>query len=129
MLRQDTPTHKLGTIFKWSARDRKFYPLQVPTSPYSLEQLEYASTAYSLDQVRETTWFQPVGDEYDYIPVFPAEKELPEYLHISPETRLVDDVDICRALNDLFEDQTFQHNLYEFYREEYNRFYSELLTE
>lgn len=79
--------------------------------------------ATPVEQVQDVTWFKPVGEIVPFIPPFPSEKEIHEYVSLRPECRLVDDVDVCRAFNAMLADPAFDGALYQFYREQYDRFH------
>lgn len=126
-LKKDMPTYKKGWPLKWRGNEQRFY-FALPSSwgynkgePDIYDDMEGPS--FTVEQIRDEEWFEPVGKAVPFIPPFPTEANLSEYIHLEPETRLVDDVDVCRAINGLLNDKNFQQKLYEFYKKEYNRFY------
>jgi len=127
-LNKDLPKYKNGWTFTWCGSRQKFFPNKVRTYGWEDKNipdytLDYESYGYSVDEIKDTEWFTPIGKELDFIPKFPSKNKLEEYIYLTPETRLVNDVDECRAINGLLDDKKFQDNLYEFYKNEYNKFY------
>lgn len=123
-LKKDTPTHVAGWAVRWSGMQRKFFPVKIG-SPF---ELDTSNVYYTVEQVKNTEWFEPIGQAYPFIPAFPTFANIKEFMYLLPELRLVDDVDECRAISDLLNDPSFERRLYDFYKAEYNAFHG-ILTE
>ena len=128
-LLKDTPKYKKGWKLRWSGGNEKFYFYKKSTWGYNKGEpdiyLDLESTGFTLEEIQDTEWFKPTGELVDYIPSFPNKKDLKEYMYLLPETRLVDDVDICRAINRMLNNTKFQDQLYEFYKQKYEEFYEQ----
>ncbi len=127
VLAKDTPTHKRGWPLRWHGGQRKFYFSTVSTWGYNKGEpdiyLDMEGASYTVEQILNTEWFTSNGGETDFIPAFPSEKKLEEYMYLLPELRLVEDVDECRAIADLFKSNGFTNRLYDFYKKEYEHFH------
>ncbi len=126
-LTKDLPKYKKGWTLKWSGSRRLFFPY-LP-SEWKMDEgkesinLDYKHQGYSFDEIRDREWFEPAGKFVDFIPKFPSKENIKEYFDLLPEGRLVQDVDEARAITDLLDDKTFQDELYEFYKDKYNKFH------
>ncbi|WP_241473794.1 hypothetical protein [Mycolicibacterium neoaurum] len=125
-LLRETPTHKAGWPLRWDGKRRKYFYPKVST--WSSDKggpdiyLDSNGPAYTIEEVEsKPDWFKPSDEAVPYVPAFPSKDDLEEFVYLSFETRLVDDVDECRALSDLFRSDEFRGNLYDFVRDEYNR--------
>lgn len=128
-LLKDTPNYPKDWPLQWDGIRRKYFFKNVSKWEYELGKpdytLDYKGQSFTLEEIEnKSDWFKPVGKANQFIPKFPTPKDLEEYVHLNFENRLVDDVDECRALTDLWEDKQFQTNLYEFVKSEYNRHYN-----
>lgn len=127
-LKQDLPTYKKGWTLRWSGNDEKFYPNKARIHTWEDKTkpdiyLDREHQGYSLEQIKNTTWFEPAEKETDFIPKFPTENKIKDFVYLEFETRLVDDVDECRALNRLFSSKEFKSDLYNFIKDKYNIFH------
>lgn len=126
-LNKDLPKYKKGWEFRWSGSHQKFYPATVSTWGYNKGEpdiyLDYEHQGYTVDEVQDKEWFSPDGKLVDFIPPFPTIHKIKDFVYLSFETRLVDDVDECRAMNKLFDEDSFKENLYNFVKKEYDRKY------
>lgn len=124
-LKKDTPKYKKGWELKWDGE--MFYFREV--SRYGFDKgkpgiyLDRKTSGYTLEEIQNTDWFEPVGELVDFIPKFPSKKNIEEFVYLNFETRLVDTVDECRTMNNLFKTKKFQDDLYKFIKEQYNTFY------
>lgn len=123
-INKDLPTVKKGWVFGWSGIRRNFYPHKADDKNKPEYDLDFKGISFSFDEVvNNSEWFTPITPLKDFIPPFPEPRDLSEFVNLDFETKLVDDVDECRALNDLFDNKEFQDNLYKFVKKEYNRFH------
>lgn len=126
-LKKDTPIYKAGWPLRWSGSKRRFYFLLPSTWKHDDGKpgiySDFEGQSFTVEQVQDREWFEPVGPEVLFIPAFPSENKLEEYVDLLPTTRMVDDVDECRAINMLLEDKGFQKRLYVFYKEQYKAFH------
>lgn len=126
-LLKNTPTYKAGWELGWDGGSEKFYFYKPSTWSYNKGEpdiyLDLNGARFTVDEIKNIEWFEPIGEEVDFIPKFPTQKKLEEYFYMFGETRLVSDVDLCRAIDKLLDDKGFQKKLYEFYKREYNQFY------
>jgi hypothetical protein len=125
-LNKDLPKYKKGWTVGWDGNKQKFFPHKVRHHDWEDKSkpdiyLDYNHEGYSVEEVSDKVWFTPAGKLVDFIPQFPTMKRLEDFMYLSFETRLVNDVDECRALNDLFNDPKFKDNLYSFIKGEYER--------
>lgn len=127
-LKKDMPKYKVGWPLRWNGNDEKFYFAKASTWGYNKGEpdiyLDRESGGFTLEEIKNTEWFEPDGKEKDFIPKFPSKKNLEEFVYLDFETRLVNDVDECRAMNKLFNSKKFQDELYEFVKEKYNDFHA-----
>lgn len=125
-LLKDTPDYKAGWPLKWDGIRRKYYFSKVCNWGHNRGQpdyeLDYGGQSFTLEKVESMPdWFKPTGQPAPFIPLFPSRDKISEYVGLNFENHLVDDVDICRALTDVWEDRQFRVNLYEFVKGEYER--------
>lgn len=127
ILNKDLPKYKKGWPFRWSGNQNRFYPAKASDWGYNKGQpdiyLDYEHQGYTIDEIQDKDWFIPNGELVDFIPPFPEKNKIGEYVYLTFETRLVNDVDECRAMNGLFDDKSFQDRLYDFVKKEYDRKY------
>lgn len=117
------PGHDVGDEISWHGADQRFYFWQIRRSNLELSRRDFDGARFTVDQVQDAEWFKPLDTLREFIPAFPSRKKLEDYVDLSPQCRLVDDVDECRAINALINDPGFQGRLYDFYREQYNEFH------
>lgn len=132
-LLRDTPTHKAGWPLRWDGTRRKYFFPKPSTWGYNKGEpdiyKDYNGQSFTIDEVEGMPdWFKPVGEPTEYVPAFPSKEDLEEYVYLGFETRLVDDVDICRALNDLFNSKDFQEDLYLWVKLKYEQFHTQKET-
>lgn len=125
-LLKDTPSFGAGWPLKWDGTRRKYYFPKVSSWGFDKGEpdisLDYNGQSFSLEEVEnKPDWFEPIGKPKRYIPAFPSPTALEEYVYLRFENRLVDGVDECRALSDLWNDDNFQKNLYKFVKTEYEK--------
>ena len=124
---KDIPAYKAGRTIGWNGERQKFYFRAISEWKYDNGAegiyLDYEGTHFTVEQAKDKEWFTPMGKEKDFIPQFPSEEKIKEYVYLLPECRLVNDVDECRAINGLINDKGFQKKLYSFYKKEYKAFY------
>lgn len=126
-LKKNTPKYNKGWPLTWNGSGEKFYfklPSEwkhdnVKPSIYS----DFESNGYTVDEIQNKEFFEPVGKERDFIPSFPDKEKIKEYVYLEFETRLVDCVDECRAMNKLFDSNEFKNDLYNFVKTKYNKFH------
>lgn len=128
-LLKDTIDFPKGWIFSWEGGSRLYIPNKAKKS-YDRENLEicdlydvdYAKKQHAITKEKIETlkdWFIPFGEIKDYYPDFPSFENINKFLHLYLETRLIDSVDECRALNDLFNLPDWKSKLYNFIKNEY----------
>ena len=126
-LKKDLPNYKEGWVFRWSGSRMKFYPCKSSTFGYNKGEpdiyLDYEHQGYTVEEIQNEEWFTPDSQLVDFIPAFPSKNDIGDFVHLHLETRLVDDVDECRAMNNLFDEDLFKDNLYNFVKSEYERKY------
>lgn len=126
-LTKDTPKHKKGWPLKWSGGRNRYYFAKASTWDWEKGKpdiyLDYNGESYSIEEVQSSDWFKPVGRALPFIPKFPSKNALSEFVSLDFEIHLVDDVDECRAMNQLFDSKKFQDELYEFVKDKYNEFH------
>jgi hypothetical protein len=126
-LLKDTPKYKAGWELGWSGNDGKFYFYKVSEWKHDNGKrsiyLDYDSKGFSVEEIKDTEWFKPIGKEVDFIPRFPSRARIEEYIDLMPSCRLVNNVDECRAINLMLDNKEFQNRLYDFYNEQYNAFH------
>jgi len=126
-LAQDTPKYKKGWPIRWSGQDEKYYPYKPSdwvSDKGSPSIYLDKSQQYTMEEVSQTEWFTPVGDPKPFIPPFSSLSKLNDFVYLEFETRLVADVDECRAMKKLFKTDKFTHELYEFVKSKYNEFHN-----
>jgi hypothetical protein len=127
-LLKDIPSYQAGRTIGWHGDRQRFYFYKL--SDWEWEKgkesfyLDFEGPSFTLEQAKDTEWFKPVGKEVDFIPPFPSEAKIDEYVDLLPDCHLVDDVDECRAINGMLKDKEFQRRLYRFFKEQYEAFYS-----
>ena len=120
----DLPTHKAGSKLGWDGV-RQFFYFDLPKErEFDLSRRDYDGPKFTVDQVQDTKWFKAVGKLRPFVPPFPSRKCIEQYASLDAECRMVDEVDECRALNGLIFDPKFQQRLYDFYKQEYDKFYN-----
>jgi hypothetical protein len=129
-LLKDTPTHKAGWPLRWDGTRRKYYFPKASTFKFDFGTpepwLDYNGQSFERDEVEsKPDWFKPEGKPTAFVPAFPSESKIEEYVYLNFETRLSDDVDVCRALSDLFNDKTFQKEMYHYVKYKYQNFHLE----
>lgn len=126
-LLKDLPGYTAGRTVAWdgNAQRFRFKELSKWKGDNGAEgiDLDYDGPKFTVEQVSDAAWFEPLGDLVDFIPAFPDSKALEEFIYLVPDCRLVNDVDVCRAINTMLYDKGFQKRLYEFYKTEYNAFH------
>lgn len=124
-LKKDLPTYPKGWKISWDG-DR-FYPFKKSTWKHDegKESIyrDREHTGYTVDEIKNTEWFEPNSPEVDFIPKFPDSKSIDEFVYLEFDLRKVDTVDECRAMGKLFESNKFQKDLYEFVKAKYDKFY------
>jgi len=118
-LLKDTPTHKAGSVLIWEGMAQLFY-FTVPGEKYDPDR---NGPHFTVEQIQDAEWFMPMKPLKPFIPKFPSRKNLEEFATLDANCRLVDSVDECRAINGLINDPKFQRRLYDFYKQEYEKFY------
>lgn len=127
-LLKDTPNFKAGWPVRWDGSRRKYYFVRPSTWGYDKGEpdiyLDYDGQSYSLEEMEEKSeWFKPTGEPTEYVPAFPSRTGIEEYVYLSFETRLSDQDDTCRAMNELFNDKDFQESLYDWTKYKYEQFH------
>jgi len=125
-LLKDTPTKEKGWPLRWDGTRRKYYYPKPSTWGQDKGKpdmyLDYDGESFTIEQVEASSdWFKPKGEPTEYVPAFPSEKDIDEYVNLNFETNLVDSVDVCRAMNDLFRDKEFQKELYYYVKYKYEK--------
>lgn len=127
-LLKDTPIYPAGWPLQWDGTRRKYYFKKVSSRSFDFDDGEpdiysdYNGQCFTLEQIEaKPEWFKPVGEADDYTPSFPTKGAISEFVDLNFETRLVDDVDVCRSLNDLFRLKSFQDELYDFVKLKYEQ--------
>lgn len=126
--KKDTPEYPKGWEIKFDGRRGKYYPY-IP-SEWKHDKgkksiyLDYEHGGYSIKEIENEEWFTAISDPVRYIPDFPKENKINDFTYLDLETRLTDDVDECRALNELFSSTSFKKDLYSFVRNSYNKFHN-----
>lgn len=127
-LLKDTIDYKTGWLFSWEGTRRLYYPHQEAgflyegkhiCNPYSSD---FDKIGYPMEYIEShPEWFKSLGKQINFYPTFPSRNKIGDYLHLSFEIRLMDSVDECRAMNELFDDKKFQDELYDFVKEKYEK--------
>lgn len=123
-LKKELPDYPAGWLFSWCGNRQQYIPHKVDwltgegCGDYDKD---YESkTRFTKDEIESKhDWFEPVGTAKDFYPQFPSQRKLDEFVYLEVETRLVDDVDFCRAFNELQRDSDFIKRRYEFYKKAY----------
>lgn len=123
ILRKPIPGYNVGREVTWHGANQRFYFRTVDAKGNERMHIDFEGPKFTVEQVQDSEWFAPNSDLVDFIPAFPSRKDLDEYVYLTPDCRLVDDVDVCRAINTMLGSEKFQAALYEFYREQYNAFH------
>lgn len=128
-LNKDLPKYKKDWTVGWCGSRQLFYPHNIRKYDWEDKNdpdysLDYTHQGYSIEEIKNIEWFTPISEEVDFIPKFPTKNNIEKFVYLTFETRLVDDVDECRAMNELFNSKMFQNKLYEFVKEEYNSFHN-----
>lgn len=125
ILRKSIPGYNVGREVTWHGTNQRFYFRKVDERDTELVRYAYdfEGPKFTVEQVQDESWFVPNSEIVDFIPAFPSRNDLEEYIFLTPECRLVDDVDICRAINTMLGSEKFQQALYEFYKQQYNAFH------
>lgn len=127
VLLRDIPTHPAGRKLRWHGANQRFYFYKISTWGFNKGEedihSDFEGPSYTVEQIQDASWFKPTGEIVPFIPPFPSQKDIDHYVPLTPECRLVDDVDVCRAFNALLSNPPFETTLYEFYREQYNHFH------
>lgn len=125
-LLKDTPDFPKGWLFSWEGTQKLYYPHQEAGFLYEKNHLcnpystDFKKTGYTLDYIEShPEWFKPIDKKIKFYPDFPTKERIGDYVYLRFETRLVDDVDECRAMNELFDDKKFESDLYAFVKEKY----------
>lgn len=83
---------------------------------------ERGNISFSVDEISDERFFEPIGVIRDVIPKFPSKKELlDEYYHLIGEPKLVSSVDFIRTSEDIFYSDEFEDKVYEIFKEMYNK--------
>jgi hypothetical protein len=115
-LKKELPDYPVGWLFSWCGNRQQYIPHKVDWRTYE------SKTRFTKDEIESKhDWFEPVGTAKDFYPQFPSQRKLDEFVYLEAETRLVDDVDFCRAFNELQKDNGFVKRRYEFYKTEYEQ--------
>lgn len=122
-LLKDFPGHAAGEEVSWRGDTQRFYFHEKKRGEFDLLRQDMEGPKFTVEQVQDKKWFKPLQPLRNFIPKFPDRKALDEYIYLTPDCRLVNDVDECRAINAMLDDKGFQDRLYEFYRIEYNTFH------
>lgn len=125
-LKKDLPEFPIGWLFSWCGVRQMYIPHEKDwrggTEPAQYGKDYSSKTQFTKQEVEsKTDWFQSFGKASNFTPPFPSQHALEEFVYLKPETRLVDDVDICRCLNELFDDEGFEERHYRFVKEEYEK--------
>lgn len=130
-LAKELPGYPVGWPVRWDGNRRRYF--LVKPNQYTKHKmepgfgLEYNRDSYMIEDIEsQPEWFTPEGKPTDYVPPFPSESELDEYVDLYFQTKLVDDVDVCRAMNELFNDKHFQKELYMYVKLKYEQFHLEV---
>lgn len=119
LLRADTVSGEIKYYFvkkrseetpKWSSSDEYGYE-------------KHGDTIFSLEEIRNEKFFEPIGEWVDLFPKFPSIKKLEEYLYLVGETRLVSSVDFIRAVGPVFYSEEYKNACYKILKEMYENKY------
>lgn len=126
-LLKDIPGYSAGRTISWDGNRQHFFFRKLSEWKHDngAEGIysDYDGPKFTVEQAQDATWFEPIGSLVDFIPTFPTRTRLDDFIYLTPECRLVNDVDECRAINAMLDDKGFQQRLYEFYKEQYNDFH------
>ncbi len=81
------------------------------------------SPVFTLDQMTQKKFFEPIGKPYDLILPFPSREDLKEYFSLLGEARCVNSVDFVRLINPIFDSDEFENAVYELLKKMYNEEY------
>ena len=81
------------------------------------------SPIFTLDQMEQKKFFEPIGKPYDLILPFPSREDLREYFSLLGEARCVNSVDLVRLINPIFDSDEFENAVYELLKKMYNEEY------
>lgn len=84
---------------------------------------DFSSFSFTLEQMQNTKFFEPIGEAFDLILPFPDKEEIDAFYHLIGENRLVTDVDEIRLINPVFYSDEFYDGVYELLKKMYNEKY------
>lgn len=126
-LLKDIPGYAAGRTIAWHGGIGRFFFRAISEWKHDNGAegiyLDYEGPKFTVEQAQDPAWFEPLSALVDFIPAFPSRENLSEFVDLTPECRLVDDVDECRAIRALLNDDKFQQRLYEFYKAQYEDFH------
>ena len=76
-------------------------------------------TKISIDEMT-SNFFEPIGESLPLYPPFPDKEDFKEYYYLLGESRLVDSVDVVRAVNEIFYSDEYYDACYELLKNMYN---------
>lgn len=83
----------------------------------------FNKTSFTLEQVQNTEFFEPIGESRDLILPFPDRGRIENFYYLIGENRLVNSVDEIRLINPVFYSDEFYDGVYELLKKLYNKKY------
>ena len=84
---KDLPTYPKGWEFGWSGDNELFYPYEVSDVTWKRDNnggpgiyLDYKHMGYTVKQLANKEWFEPISKEVDYIPKLPDKEKIENYI-------------------------------------------------
>lgn len=132
-LKKDIPQSKAGRLLRHDVRDgeikyhfvREYCEEDIKwnnSQDYGYE--PFGDIRFSLEEIKNEDFFEPIGDWKSLYPKFPSEKEIDEFLYLIGDTRLVDSVDFIRAVNPILESKEYRTEVYNLLKNKYNKKYA-----
>jgi len=126
-LKQDLPGYKkgreLGVQVNKGKLIWKFFKWDDLLIKWSGLNFDKGNIYFTLEEIQDTRFFEPIGEVRDVIPPFPSKEEIKEYYYLIGEPRLVDSVDFIRASSDIFYSDEFEEGVYKLFKKLYNKRY------
>ena len=126
-LKQDLPGYKkgreLGVQVNKGKLIWKFFKWDDLLIKWSDLNFDKGNIYFTLEEIQDTRFFEPIGEVRDVIPPFPSKEEIKEYYYLIGEPRLVDSVDFIRASSDIFYSDEFEEGVYKLFKKLYNKKY------
>lgn len=84
----------------------------------------YDGMSFSLEQVQQAEFFEPLGEALDLILPFPSKEDISQFYRLLGERKLVQSVDEIRLIDPVFNSEEFYEGVYELLKIMYNKKYN-----